>query len=423
MQKAKLILDGEEYEFPVVEGTEGEIGVDIKGLRSTTGAITLDPGYGSTGSCKSAITFINGEEGVLRYRGYPIEQLAEQVSFEEVMHMLIFGSLPTQDELDSFNAKLHEHANLPEGIKTILDGIPSDSHPMTSLQTLVAIVGEYYDETDDDEETDIIRLIAKVKALAAYSYRKTSGKPYVEPNPNLSYAADFAQMMFGDTNGEYDVPEVVETALNKLLILHADHEQNCSASTSRMIGSAGSSLFASISGAIGALSGPLHGGANQAVIEMLEEIEDADRTLEQHIELVKDKSSDVRLMGFGHRVYKNFDPRARILKQSAADLLGELGKDDPLLDVAKSLETVALEDDYFVDRRLYPNVDFYSGTIYRALGIPVDMFTVMFVLGRMPGWIAQRKEMLEDPSQRIHRPRQVYVGEGERDVPAIDERG
>jgi citrate synthase len=423
MQKAKLIIDGEEYEFPVVEGTEGEIGVDIKGLRSTTGAITLDPGYGSTGSCKSAITFINGEEGVLRYRGYPIEQLAEQVSFEEVMHLLIFGALPTQDELDDFNAQLREHAHLPEGIKTVLDGIPTDSHPMTSLQTLVSIIGEYFDEVDDDEDTDIIRLLAKVKSLAAYSYRKTSGKPYVEPNPNLSYAADFAQMMFGDPNGDYEVPAVVESALNKLLILHADHEQNCSASTSRMIGSAGSSLFASISGAIGALSGPLHGGANQAVIEMLQDIEDSDRTLEEHIELVKDKSSDVRLMGFGHRVYKNFDPRARILKQSAADLLDELGKDDPLLDLAKSLEEVALEDDYFVDRRLYPNVDFYSGTIYRALGIPVNMFTVMFVLGRLPGWIAQRKEMKEDASQRIHRPRQIYVGEGERDVPSIDERG
>ncbi|MGM0555416.1 MAG: citrate synthase [Myxococcota bacterium] len=423
MQKAKLILDGEEYEFQVVEGTEGEIGVDIKGLRSTTGAITLDPGYGSTGSCKSAITFINGEEGVLRYRGYPIEQLAEQVSFEEVAYLLIFGALPTQDELDEFNGKLREHAHLPEDIKTVLDGLPSDSHPMTSLQTLVAIIGEYFDEVDDDEETDIIRLIAKIKALAAYAYRKTSGKPYVEPNPNLSYAADFAQMMFGDPNGDYDVPEVVESALNKLLILHADHEQNCSASTSRMIGSAGSSLFASISGAIGALSGPLHGGANQAVIEMLEDIEESDRTLEEHVALVKDKSSDVRLMGFGHRVYKNFDPRARILKTSAADLLEELGKDDPLLDLAKSLEKVALEDDYFVDRRLYPNVDFYSGTIYRALGIPVNMFTVMFVLGRLPGWIAQRKEMKEDPTQRIHRPRQIYIGEEERDVPSIDERG
>jgi citrate synthase len=423
MEKAKLILDGEEYEFSVVEGTEGEIGVDIKGLRSTTGAITLDPGYGSTGSCQSAITFINGEEGVLRYRGYPIEQLAEQVSFEEVMYLLIFGALPTQDELDDFNGKLREHAHLPEDVKTVLDGIPSDSHPMTSLQTLVAIIGEYFDEVDDDEETDIIRLLAKIKALAAYSYRKTSGKPYVEPNPNLSYAADFAQMMFGDPNGDYEVPEVVESALNKLLILHADHEQNCSASTSRMIGSAGSSLFASISGAIGALSGPLHGGANQAVIEMLEDIEESDRTLEEHIDLVKDKSSDVRLMGFGHRVYKNFDPRARILKTSAADLLEELGKDDPLLDLAKSLEKVALEDDYFVDRRLYPNVDFYSGTIYRALGIPVNMFTVMFVLGRLPGWIAQRKEMKEDPAQRIHRPRQIYIGEEERDVPSIDERG
>lgn len=421
MQKAKLILDGEEYEFPIVEGTEGEVGVAIKGLRATTGAITFDPGYGSTGSCKSEITFIQGEKGVLRYRGYPIEQLAEEVSFEEVMHLLVYGELPTATQLENFKGQLAEHASLPEEIKTVLKGLPANAHPMTALQTLVAIIGEYGDAAD--EETATIQLLAKVKALAAYAYRRASGQAYVEPNTELSYAADFAQMMFGDAEGTYEVPEVVETALDKLLILHADHEQNCSASTARMIGSAGSSIFASISGAIGALSGPLHGGANQAVIEMLEEIESSDRTLEEHVALVKDKTSDVRLMGFGHRVYKNFDPRARILKASADDLLEELGVDDPLLDLAKSLEAVALEDEYFVDRRLYPNVDFYSGIIYRALGIPVNMFTVMFVLGRTPGWIAQRKEMLNDPTQRIHRPRQIYVGEGERDVPAIDDRG
>jgi citrate synthase len=421
MADAKLILNDEEYEFPVVEGTEGERGVDNRKLRGTTGAISYDPGYGSTGSCKSAITFINGEEGVLRYRGYPIEQLAEKVSFEETIYLLVWGKLPNQDELDRFKGRLAEHSTLPEGIVDVLESLPDNAHPMTVAQTLVACLGEYYDD-GADEETDIIRLVAKIKALAAYSYRKSAGKEYVEPSTDASYAGDFANMMFGKANGEYKVSEVLETAIDKLLILHADHEQNCSASTARMIGSARSSLYSSISGAIGALSGALHGGANQKVIEMLEEIREADRSLEDHIDLVKDKSSDVRLMGFGHRVYKNFDPRAKILKKAADDLLPELGVEDPALDLAKELEQVALEDEYFVKRRLYPNVDFYSGTIYRALGIPTKMFTVMFVLGRLPGWIAQWKEMRDDDEQRIHRPRQIYVGPNKRDVTPISER-
>ncbi len=420
MADAKLILNGEEYEFDTVEGTEGELGVETRKLRARTGAISYDPGYGSTGSCKSAITFINGEEGVLRYRGYPIEQLAEKVSFEETTYLLVWGKLPNEQELERFRGRLAEHAGLPEGIINMLESLPEGAHPMTVAQTLVSTLGEFYDD-DSDEETDIIRLIAKMKALAAYAYRRGAGKDYVEPHTEASYAGDFAHMMFDD-GGEYGVSDVLEGAIDKLLTLHADHEQNCSASTARMIGSARSSLYASISGAIGALSGALHGGANQKVIEMLQDIREADRSLEDHIELVKDKSSGVRLMGFGHRVYKNFDPRAKILKKSADDVLDELGVDDPLLDLAKQLEQVALEDDYFVSRRLYPNVDFYSGTIYRALGIPTNMFTVMFVLGRLPGWISQWKEMRDDEEQRIHRPRQIYIGPKQRDVAPIDER-
>jgi citrate synthase len=416
MTKATLKLQGESYELPVEEGTEGEIGVDITGLRGKSQAITLDPGYGNTGSCKSSITFINGEEGVLRYRGYPIEELAEEVSFEEVMYLLIEGKLPTQTELDDFNAKLAEEAQLPAGAVDIIDNLPEDTHPMSILQTAVSAVGQFYDSKDDEIST--IRLLAQMKALAAYTHRRIKGESYRDPDPSQSYAADFAQMAFGE-----NASEVVESALNKLLILHADHEQNCSASTSRMIGSAGSDLYASISGAVGALSGPLHGGANQQVVEMLESIaNDPDHSVEEYVTKAKDKSDDFRLMGFGHRVYKNFDPRAKILKRSAADLLDELGSDEPLLQLAKNLEQKALNDDYFVDRRLYPNVDFYSGTIYNALGIPKQMFTVMFALGRLPGWVAQRKEMKEDPQFRIHRPRQVYIGETERSVTPIDER-
>lgn len=419
MTDAKLVLKGQEYEFDVFEGSEGEVGVDMRKLRGASGAISYDPGYGSTGSCKSEITFIDGEKGILRYRGYPIEQLAEDVSFEEVMYLMIWGKLPNQAELDCFNGRLQEHAELPEGIVAVLDNLPKNAHPMTVMQTLVSTLGDYYE--DADEETEIIRLLAKSKALAAYAYRKQTGKPYIKPSPGASFAGDFAHMTFGESD-EYKVSDVLEASLDSLFILHADHEQNCSTSTARMIGSAQASLYASISGAIGALSGPLHGGANQAVIEMLEEIRTGGRSLEEHIELVKDKSSDVKLMGFGHRVYKNFDPRARILKKSADNLFDDLGLEDPALDLAKDLEKVALEDEYFVKRRLYPNVDFYSGTIYRALGVPTNMFTVMFVMGRLPGWIAQWKEMRDDSDQRIHRPRQIYIGAKERDVTPIGER-
>ena len=418
---AKLILNGEEYEFSTIEGTEGEIGIEGRSLRGTTGAIFLDPGYGSTGSCTSEITFINGEEGVLRYRGYPIEELAEQASFEEVIHLLVWGKLPNRAELEELEQKLADHAYLPNDLEELLLGaLPTKAHPMSTLQTLVSALGTYYDSDDEDE--DIYRLIGKFKALAAAIHRRREGEPYLTPDPSNTYAGDFCELAFGDPAGKYEVPEVVETALNKLLILHADHEQNCSASTSRMVGSAGSDLYASISAAVGALSGPLHGGANQKVIEMLQEIHESDKSAETFIEMAKDKSAEFRLMGFGHRVYKNFDPRAKILKSSADDVLDKLGRDDPYLDIARKLEEAALNDEYFVERRLYPNVDFYSGTIYHALGIPTDMFTVMFALGRLPGWISQRKEMQEDPDQRIHRPRQVYVGESERSVPSIEER-
>jgi citrate synthase len=418
-EKAKLILDGEEYEFSVREGTEGEIGIEGSSLRGETGAIFLDPGYGSTGSCSSSITFINGEEGVLRYRGYPIEELAEKASFEEVIHLLIWGKLPNQSELEELKGKLDKHAYLPEDIEDVLAALPHDAHPMATLGTLVAALGTYYD--DGDEDTDVYRLIGKFKALAGLIHRRREGQPYLTPDSSNSYAGDLANLMFGDPSGDYEVPDVVETALNKLLILHADHEQNCSASTARMVGSARADLYASVSAAVGALSGALHGGANQKVIEMLQEIHESDKDAETFIEMAKDKSEDFRLMGFGHRVYKNFDPRAKILKSSADDILDTLGKDNPYVDIARKLEQAALNEDYFVERRLYPNVDFYSGTIYHALNIPTDMFTVMFALGRLPGWISQRREMLEE-GQRIHRPRQVYVGEGERSVSPIEER-
>ncbi len=417
--QATLILDGEEHDFPVIEGTEGEVGIKGRTLRSETGAVFLDPGYGSTGSCTSSITFINGEEGVLRYRGYPIEELAEKVSFEEIMYLLVEGHLPTQSELETFEGRLDEHAFLPETVQNVIDAMPRDAHPMSVLQTAVSTLGTVY--PDDDEETATYRMLGKMKAIAAAIYRRRVGEPYLTPDPDRGYAEDFAQLAFGDPAGDQDVHEMVEEALNLLLVLHADHEQNCSASTSRMVGSADSDLYASISAAVGALSGSLHGGANQEVIEMLQEIHESDKDVRTFVDMAKE--GDFRLMGFGHRVYKNFDPRAKILKNSADEILDALGKDNPYIDIARQLEEAALNEDYFVERRLYPNVDFYSGTIYHAIGIPTEMFTVMFAIGRLPGWIAQRKEMREDETQRIHRPRQVYVGESERSVPSIDERG
>jgi citrate synthase len=420
---AKLVFEGEEYELPVVEGSEGEKAIDVSQLRSRSGAITLDSGYANTGSCTSEITFIDGEAGILRYRGYPIEQIAEQAEFTEVCFLLIYGRLPAADELSAFRDRLTNHTLLHEDMKKFFEGYPPTAHPMAILSSMVSSLSAYYPEADEDDiDLNIVRLLAKTPTIAAFSYKKTMGQPFIYPQNDLAYCRNFLHMMFAVPTEPYEAPSVLERALNMLLILHADHEQNCSTSTVRMVGSSQANLFASIAAGINALWGPLHGGANQRVIEMLERIRDDGGGIDKYVRLAKDKDSNFRLMGFGHRVYKNFDPRARILKASADAVLDQLGIDDPLLDIAKALERVALEDEYFVERKLYPNVDFYSGIIYRAMGIPTQMFTVMFALGRLPGWIAQWKEMRDDPKSRINRPRQVYVGATERDWVAISER-
>jgi len=407
MSTAKLILNGHEHEFPIVVGSEGEIGVDIAKLRDQTGAVTLDEGYGNTGACKSAITFIDGEKGILRYRGIPIEELGD-ARFTEVAYLLIYGHLPSQVEFAAWREKLTRHSLLHEDMKKFFEGFPASAHPMAILSAMVASLSTYYPDTQD-LDLNIVRVLAKAKTIAAFSYKKSIGQPFIYPVNGLSYSGNFLQMMFAVPAEPYAISPVIERALNLLLILHADHEQNCSTSTVRMVGSSGANLFASISAGICALWGPLHGGANQAVIEMLEQIAADGGDYKKYVELAKDKSSHFRLMGFGHRVYKNFDPRSRVLKKAADEVLHQLGIDDPLLEVAKRLEEVALEDSYFVEKKLYPNVDFYSGILYRAMGIPTNMFTVMFALGRLPGWIAHWKEMREHPA-RINRPRQIYTG-------------
>jgi citrate synthase len=424
MTDAKLIFDGQEYELPVTEGSEGERAIDISALRKESGAITLDYGYANTGSCISEITFIDGEQGILRYRGYPIEQVAENADFTEVCFLLIYGRLPKESELSEFQDLLTSHTLLHEDMKKFFEGYPPTAHPMAILSSMVSSLSAYYPEghTDKDVDLNIARLLSKTPTIAAFSYKKTVGQPFIYPQNDLSYCANFLHMMFAVPSEPYQVPEVLEKALNMLLILHADHEQNCSTSTVRMVGSSQANLFASVGAGINALWGPLHGGANQRVIEMLERIRQDGGNVSKYIDLAKDKDSSFRLMGFGHRVYKNFDPRARILKQSADAVLDALGIDDPLLDIAKQLEAVALEDEFFVERKLYPNVDFYSGILYRAMGIPTAMFTVMFALGRLPGWIAQWKEMREDPRTRINRPRQIYTGATERDWVGLGER-
>jgi citrate synthase len=425
MENAKLILDGKEYELPVIVGSEDEVGIDITSLRSESKAITLDTGFANTGSCESSITFINGEEGILRYRGYRIEDLAENSTFIEVAYLLIHGKLPNKEELDNFSAKLGHSSMIHEDMKKFFEGFSTTAHPMAVLSSMVSSLSAYYPEDDykNDVNLNIIRLLAKLKTIAAFAHKKAIGQPYVYPRNDLSYTADFLNMMFATPVEDYHVPEVLAKALDLLLILHADHEQNCSASTVRMVGSSQANLFASISAGISALSGPLHGGANQRVIQMLERIHNDDKgNYKKYVDMAKDKNSDFKLMGFGHRVYKNFDPRAKILKKYADDVLNELGVDDPLLDIAKNLEQVALNDDYFIERKLFPNVDFYSGIIYRAMGIPTNMFTVMFSIGRLPGWIAQWKEMRNDPRGRIYRPRQVYIGENERKYVPVDQR-
>ncbi len=427
MKNAKLILDNQEYELPVVVGSEGEVGVDIARLRKDSGAITLDNGLANTGSCESAITFIDGEKGILRYRGYPIEELAEKSNFVEVMYLLINGELPGKEELDAFKTRLTRHSMIHEDMKKFFEGFPLSAHPMTVLSSMVGALSGYYNSDDDDapgEEinTNAIRLLAKLKTIAAFSYKKSIGQPFIYPRNDLNYVGNFLYTMFATQMERYEVPEVLERALDMLLILHADHEQNCSASTVRMVGSSQANLFASISAGINALSGPLHGGANQRVVQMLQGIHEDDGNPKKYMEMAKNPDSNFKLMGFGHRVYKNFDPRARILKKSADEVLEKLGIHDPLLDIAKQLEEIALADDYFIERRLYPNVDFYSGIIYQAMGIPVNMFTVLFAIGRLPGWIAQWKEMRENPRGRIYRPRQVYVGEKERNYQPVEKR-
>jgi citrate synthase len=428
MVKSALVnINGDSFELPVVEGSEHELAIDIGKFRGQSGIITLDRGFKNTGSTTSGITFLNGEEGILRYRGYSIEDLAEKSNFLEVAYLLIYGELPTNDEFNKFNNQIKYHTLVHEDIKTILTGFPSTAHPMGVLSSLVTSLTAFYPESldpnrsGDQVDLSIARIIAKLPTFAAWSFKNSIGQPVNYPKNKLDYVSNFLQMMFKHPAAEYEVDPVVAKALDVLLILHADHEQNCSTSTVRIVGSSQASLFASVSAGINALWGPLHGGANQAVIEMLESIKMDGGDTQKWMDKAKDKEDPFRLMGFGHRVYKNFDPRANILKKAADDVLKALGIDDPILDIAKGLEDVALKDDYFVERKLYPNVDFYSGIIYRALGVPVDMFTVMFALGRLPGWIAQWKEMRES-NEPIGRPRQIYTGHTARDYSTLETR-
>ena len=425
MSTAKLSYDGKEIDLPVVIGSENEVGIDIRKLRAETGWITLDDGFGNTGACESAITFIDGDKGILRYRGYRIEDLATKSSFAEVCYLLIYGHLPSQTELNAWRDSLVHNSFIHEDMLKFYEGFPLGSHPMAILASMIASLHAFHPDVDDPEHLDIniSRIIGKTKTIAAFAYKKTIGHPVVYPRVHQSYPANFLRMMFATPAEEYEVPREMETALNMLLIIHADHEQNCSTSTTRMVGSSLANLFASMSAAVSGLWGERHGGANQRVIEMLEEIASNGGDTKKYVDKAKDKDDPFRLMGFGHRVYKNFDPRATILKTACDEVLSKIGMHDPLLDIAKELEQAALEDPYFVERKLYPNVDFYSGIIYRAMGIPVNMFTVMFAIGRMPGWIAHWKEMRETPGNRIHRPRQIYTGETERDYVAIDKRG
>jgi len=426
-KKAELHYEGKVYEIPVVTGTENENALDISKLRGQSGLITLDRGFKNTGSTESAITFLNGEEGILRYRGYSIEELAEKSSFLEVSFLLIYGELPTKTELAKFTKDISEHSLVHEDVKSILDGYPSKAHPMGVLSSLVSALTAFYPKSLDPNRSKeqingtIIRFIAKLPTLAAWSFKNRMRQPIMYPKNKLNYTSNFLHMMFGLPTQDTEINPIVAKALDKLLILHADHEQNCSASTVRIVGSSHASLYASVSAGIAALWGPLHGGANQAVIEMLEEIKEDGGDVDKYVDRAKDKSDPFRLMGFGHRVYKNFDPRATIIKKAADDVLNELGIQDPVLDIAMKLEKVALEDEYFKERGLYPNVDFYSGIIYRALGIPTDMFTVMFAIGRLPGWIAQWKEMREN-NEPIGRPRQVYIGATERGYVSMENR-
>ena len=431
-ETAKLTLpvngSDQTLELPIVVGSENERAIDIASLRGKTGYVSLDPAFMNTASTSSAITYLDGEAGVLRYRGIPIEQLGEKSTFVETAYLLIYGKLPNRAELGRFSTLLTRHSLIHEDMKRFFDGYPSTAHPMAILSSMVVSLSSFYPEAIDVRNTEhiditITRLLSKVRTIAAFSYKKSVGQPFVYPQNNLSYCANFLNMMFSVPAEPYEIDEDLVKVLNLLLVLHADHEQNCSTSTVRLVGSAQTNLFASIAAGICALWGPLHGGANQEVVEMLEAIQADGGDVSKFVKLAKDKTSGVRLMGFGHRVYKNYDPRARLIKAAADKVLKKLGIRDPLLDIAQRLEETALKDSYFIDRKLYPNVDFYSGLIYRALGFPTNMFTVMFALGRLPGWIAHWKEMNESPTTKIGRPRQIYTGATERDYVPIDERG
>jgi citrate synthase len=425
---ATLILEGNQFELPVVEGSEGERAIDIRTLRDRTGHITLDPGYGNTGSCESAITYIDGEQGILRYRGIPIEQFVDSPTFIEVAWLLICGTLPNQAEYDAFSADLTRFANLDEGMKHQFEGFPRTAPPMAILSAMINALSCFHPELHELEDATqfrhaAARLISKIRTIAAYAFRHSRGLPYIYPDPALRYVPNFLHMMFSQPYKQYICPDLVRKALNLILILHADHEQNCSTSTVRMVGSSGANLFASCAAGVCALWGPLHGGANVEVLTMLDQIHRGNVTPEDYVKLAKAKDSKVRLMGFGHRVYKNFDPRAQMLAKIAEGLLPQLCGNDPLLEIARRLEEIALSDSYFVERKLYPNVDFYSGIILRAIGIPTNMFTVIFAIGRLPGWIAQWWEQNQTPGGRIARPRQVYVGHRETPYVPMDNRG
>lgn len=426
-ETAKLILGDETHELPVITGSENEKAIDIKKLRGSTGYITLDSGFKNTGATTSSITFLDGEKGILRYRGYPIEQLAEQSSFLEVAYLLLNKELPNKGQLDYFRDSIRKHTLVHEDLRRFFEAFPTGAHPMGILSTMISSLSTFYPESQnpnrsiEDIELTIHRLIAKLPTLAAMAYKFAKGQPTMYPQNKLGYVDNFMHMMFGLPTEQYEIDPIISEAMDTLLILHADHEQNCSASTVRIVGSSQANLYSSISAGIAALWGPLHGGANQKVIEMLEMIKEDGGNMQKWVDKAKDKSDSFRLMGFGHRVYKNFDPRAKIIKKACDSILDKLGVDDPVLDIAKQLEEVALKDAYFVERGLYPNVDFYSGIIYRALGIPTEMFTVMFAIGRLPGWIAQWKEMVEDRSP-IGRPRQVYIGNNARDYQPLEKR-
>ena len=419
-ETAQLKIGDKTYDLPVIEGTEGEKAIDISKLRDQTGYVTLDIGYKNTGATKSAITFLDGELGILKYRGYPIEQLAAKSSFIEVAYLLIHGELPTEEQLKNFQYEITRHTLVHEDMKKFFDGFPSKAHPMGQLSSLVCALSAFYPESlkshqsEEELHLSIIKMLAKMATIVSWIYKKSLGHPYIYPQNKYDYVTNFLHMTFGQRTEQIEIDPVIVNAMNTLLILHADHEQNCSTSTVRIVGSSESNIYASVSAGISALWGPLHGGANQEVIEMLEKIKADGGNTDKWIAKAKDKNDPFRLMGFGHRVYKNFDPRAKIIKKACDDILEKLGIDDEVLDIAKKLEEVALKDPYFVERKLYPNVDFYSGIIYRALGFPTDMFTVLFALGRLPGWIAQWKEM-KDKKEPIGRPRQIFVGATTRD--------